>query len=455
MLLFVLPICACAFQALQPMRLSGVAQKMKSDIAFELPQMQKEEDAFQKNLPPKPTMPTAEEQEAELVCGIEGSPTVAVSGIFDDESRTDQFLLDCLHDQGAWGRIVAYAPDADRTKKVMMSRSARYSGLLDVLAVESLPEDRSPKNVAKCLAQTSGAKAWIAFGVAKSEVRAYLEAARSANFERIVVATEAARKAPTLLSGGGKMAGWQQQSKVGPSEKEFPELKWTVLDFEVTAFEDDVREGGPVAVNRVDQVASEEEPLKTIARNDAYRLAAEAFVVRPAAQKRLVVENGGLQSRAFLKELREEGFSRRGEVAKMINGSLETYKVYQAEVREAKDKWDTLKENPRNLQDELNMEKFLLYQRSKEQWQARRERQIAQKVRDVLTQDFKKKKWNEARAYTKEQWIEANWQDTAVAVAKDLGFYNDMATGNLTSAYAKPQYFSSVDGDPYDDRDFA
>ena len=97
--------------------------------------------------------------------GAEVGGTALVSGFLDCQDRTDQFVFDVLHKHGTWhtarsalggpatlsstralrhhspcwsppgvfDKIVAYSPDMAFAKKRLLSRSARYTGLLNIL----------------------------------------------------------------------------------------------------------------------------------------------------------------------------------------------------------------------------------------------------------------------------------------------------------------------------------
>jgi hypothetical protein len=51
------------------------------------------------------------------------------------QERTDQFVFDVLHAQGSWSKIVAFSHENAFAKKRLISRTSRYSGLLDILEV--------------------------------------------------------------------------------------------------------------------------------------------------------------------------------------------------------------------------------------------------------------------------------------------------------------------------------
>ena len=67
-----------------------------------------------------------------------------------------------------------------------------------------------------------------------------------------------------------------------------------------------------------------------ISRDDACRVVAEAFVLEPATKKRFVVSNGGEMSALYLRSLREQGFSRRAELGKLIQGDMAAFSELDA-----------------------------------------------------------------------------------------------------------------------------
>merc|ERR1712196_626717 len=199
-------------------------------------------------------------EEEELTKNIKGKPIMGVSGFFNDATRSDQRVLDVLHAQNVWGAIVAFSDDMVANKKRLMSRSARYSGLLGVLRFGEL----NSGDVATSL-ENAEVQAWLAFDVAPTEVGATLQAAiKAKTVERVVVA--ATGPVP------------DDQLKVVEGE----DIDWSVVSFDVAALVDDLPEGGPLAVDRDSQ-----DLASAISRDDACRVVAEAFVLEPATKKTL------------------------------------------------------------------------------------------------------------------------------------------------------------------------
>ena len=88
--------------------------------------------------------------------------TVMVSGLVKSKERTDQFIFDLLNNEEsafAFRKIVAFVDDVKFAKKRLLSRSARYTGLLDKLDfVEASSAGSLPS-----AEQLDGVKSWVAF----------------------------------------------------------------------------------------------------------------------------------------------------------------------------------------------------------------------------------------------------------------------------------------------------
>ena len=80
--------------------------------------------------------------------------TALVSGFLEAKERTDQFVFDLLHKHGAFTKIIAYNSDTSFAKKRLISRSARYSGLGNVLPLEgerrAIPRHLGVPGTARC-----------------------------------------------------------------------------------------------------------------------------------------------------------------------------------------------------------------------------------------------------------------------------------------------------------------
>eukprot|EP00980_Cylindrotheca_fusiformis_P026205 scaffold15514_cov129-Cylindrotheca_fusiformis.AAC.13 len=88
--------------------------------------------------------------------------TVLVSGLVRSKERTDQFVFDLLnHEESAFEfeKIIAFVDDVSFAKKRLLSRSARYTGLLDKLDfVQASAPGELPT-----MEQLGGVKSWVVY----------------------------------------------------------------------------------------------------------------------------------------------------------------------------------------------------------------------------------------------------------------------------------------------------
>lgn len=94
-----------------------------------------------------------------------------VSGLINAKDRTDQFIFDLLnHEDSAYEftKIIAFVDDSKFSKKRLLSRSARYTGLLDKLDfIQSNTIGALPT-----IEQLNGVKTWLAvIGVTETGVQ--------------------------------------------------------------------------------------------------------------------------------------------------------------------------------------------------------------------------------------------------------------------------------------------
>ena len=98
-------------------------------------------------------------QPVEARSNIDG--TVLVSGLVRSKERTDQFIFDLLnHEESAFEftKIVAFVDDVSFAKKRLLSRSARYTGLLNKLDFAQA----SSAGGLPSADQLDGVKSWVA-----------------------------------------------------------------------------------------------------------------------------------------------------------------------------------------------------------------------------------------------------------------------------------------------------
>jgi len=391
----------------------AVAEKEPTFKVYDIPSDKKKEAEDKVVVDPQA-------EEKELTKTIKGKPIMGVSGFFKDAARNDQHVLDLLHAQNVWGAIVSFSDDMVANKKRLMSRSARYSGLLGVLRFGEL----NSTDIVSSLEEAE-VQAWLAFDVAPNEVGATLSAAVQAKtVERVVVATT------------GPVPDDQLKAVEGE------DIDWSVVSFDVAALAEDLPEGGPLAVDRNSQ-----DLASAISRDDACRVVAEAFVLEPATKKRFVVSNGGEVSAAYLRSLREQGFSRRAELGKLIQGDMAAFEEAQKPKEEVVEQ-KTEEEKKAEAIDRAK-EYQELFAESRRLAAEQREQAIAAKAREWLSDQWKAKQWSTAAGIDTEAYIEENWAEGIKQASAILGYTKKNVQGmNIDNADDDD---SSSSSDGFDD----
>jgi len=393
------------------------AAKEPTFKVYDVPSDKKKEDEEDKVV----VDPQAEEKE--LTKTITGKPIMGVSGFFKDPARSDQHVLDLLHAQNVWGAIVSFSDDMVANKKRLVSRSARYSGLLGVLRFGEL----NSADVATSL-EDNEVQAWLAFDVAPNEVGATLAAAvKAKTVERVVVAST------------GPVPDDQLKAVEGE------DIDWSVVSFDVAALADDLPEGGPLAIDRDSQ-----DLASAISRDDACRVVAEAFVLEPATKKRFVVSNGGEVSAAYLRSLREQGFSRRAELGKLIQGDMAAFE----EAQKPKEEVVVEKTEEEKKAEAIDRAKEYedLFAESRKKAAEQREQAITAKAREWLSAQWKAKQWSTAAGIDTEAYIEENWAEGIKEASAILGYTKKNAQG-MNIDPDDDDSSSSSDDDDDDDKD--
>jgi len=244
--------------------------------------------------------------------------TALVSGMLETMERTDQFAFDTLHNFDCFEKIIAYSPSSSFAKKRLLGRSARYSGLLDVLDFA----EGSPEDLISADGPLKDVNSWLAFETNPLSVVANAKAAKDAgvkHFAMVVVGSADYSAAEEILKDS--------------------EVIYTFIT--LGEIDDQGKEGTPFLINYNFTDASE---LGKVTRDDAVRVAVESFVIPGASNVNFGIMPAGNSGKVYIKEIiREKGGSRRDEIAHLIDGGedvmskyLEKMEKLEAEYKEAK-----------------------------------------------------------------------------------------------------------------------
>lgn len=323
------------------------------------------------------TLETPPVKKSDLVSG-----KCVVTGFLEDSAVADQFVFDLLHKHEVFDSIVAVCPDPDSAKKRLMSRSARYTGLLDVL-------DFATSDAA--VPDLEGVNAWLAFGADTSAVEAQAEAAKGAGVKHLVVvaAAEGAvdfKGAAAVLEGSDTAFTFLQTGALGAG-----------------------KEGGGIVMTEGTDAAVPAGAILT--KEDAVRVACEAFVLPPAKNKAFALYAGPDEyALKYLKSVRGQGYDRAQEIGFLMTGG------YQDFVDEEKKKEAEEAEKEAGKNKEMTAEEKAAYD-------AKRKKDANDFVQELAEE--KKKKYEEQVLTVAERECDRAWLKQRYAKQQEEGVSSD------------------------------
>lgn len=248
------------------------------------------------------------------------SGTCLVSGWVNNKERTDQTIFDFINEEESafnFDKIVAFVDDAKFAKKRLISRSSRYSGLLDKL---DFVQAESPGALPTAdQLNEAGVKHWMVnAGSSLDTVIAVADLVKNTAVENVAILVTDAQ---TL-----------EDAKA--------------IDDAVKTF--DTTDGAPtftiVAVGAINETPEGQKPFDiqefgtedailpsnaTYSRDESLRVVAECFGLASSCNKAMVfteVDNVNATAFKLVKGLREGGYTRPQEIDHMITKGSEAYK---------------------------------------------------------------------------------------------------------------------------------
>jgi len=227
---------------------------------------------------------------------LAAAPLMAETVLVTDS--TDSFygsrsLFQSLFDHGDYSKVVAFSSSVVDAKKMVISRQARYSGLIDVL-------DFKEGGDAELAAALGDVSTWVAVNADEAALPAQVAAAGSAGVKRIFIHLNAADAAPgtadALKSALDACGATYTVMRTGSLSK--------------------TGAGGGLLVGDLDMPTCDEVPI-----DDAFRVLVEAIALPELAGGRLFslcpsVDNSQLRA------MRMSGCSRTEEVSALLKGVI-------------------------------------------------------------------------------------------------------------------------------------
>jgi len=196
-------------------------------------------------------------------------------------------IFNDLHDFGRYASITAVTDSVVEAKKILISRSGRYSGLLDVLGFH----EGAPSSAFK------PGDTWLALNPEQESLAAQIDAAAAAGVTRaFLLLSEALADEETL------------DAKLSASGMDYTVMRTGAMV--------DEGSGGGLKLGELNMPVCED-----VAREDVFRFVTEALTL-PEASKRsfsLCPSEGAVST---LKQMRLAGYERRDEVQMLLKGVI-------------------------------------------------------------------------------------------------------------------------------------
>lgn len=221
--------------------------------------------------------------------------------------------------QSIWSKVVLATKDTNAAKKKFLSRTARYSGLLNVLDFAEC--DLSSSDQLNSV--LNGASAWLAFDVPQPSIPSLCETALSNGIRRAIFTLELpdSRINDTMIpefitakesfaAAGAAFTGIRHPKVIDGNE----DNPYEIVNASIPCLEN------------------------TVERGVLARVVAELLRLEPAFNEECGVSSSGAFAAAYLNILRSSGLTRQQEVMKMFSGGLQrvaklTVDEYEAEQR--------------------------------------------------------------------------------------------------------------------------
>ena len=210
---------------------------------------------------------------------------------------TDSFyntrtVFQSLHTHGDFQKITAHSSSVANAKKMLLSREARYSGLIDVLEFSEQPLEETFK----------GSDVWLAMNADEAALPAQIESAKTAGVQRIFLMFASDGPTNTIVNVDSL------KSCLDGSGCEYTVMRVGKLEAKASG-------GGGLKLLDID-----EEECGELSRDDVFRFMTEAMTLSEA--------NGRIFSlcpspdASQLKEMRQAGCDRREEAQALLSGVI-------------------------------------------------------------------------------------------------------------------------------------
>jgi len=327
------------------------------------------------------------------------SGKVLVSGWANTKERSDQTVFDFLNDEESpfkWDNIIAFVNDEKAAKKRLLSRSARYTGLLNKLEfTQSETEGGLPT-----LAQLEGITSWVAsVGNDLEKIKEIANLCGQSQIESVSILME---ETNTLNPDAVKDA-------LSALDINAEKCKYTVVavgeigDYEEGSKPYGIRDfgtdGGIVA--------------GTYSRDESIRLVTTGLALNSGVNKAfsfVEVDTNSTEAK-LVKSLREAGYTRYQEIDHMITKGISAYEKAVADYKQKKyDLENPDPEEQARLLKEREEQDRLAWEKSEQEFEERKTQEIEETARAWAKREYFRKSMGGNMGMTEEEYIESVWE---------------------------------------------
>lgn len=340
--------------------------------------------------------------------GLDGK--ILVSGWVHTKERTDQAVFDLLNHEDAafkFQEIVAFVDDETFAKKRLLSRSARYSGLLDKLKFSQANE----KGGLPTIEQLSGIQNWLAHvevdpedpAKALETIKSIGQISSSAGLKNVAV----------LVSNSSHLtdiAGCVDAIRVLDSNS--GSVGFTVVS--VGELVDTPEGSRPYEISDFGTPDGVVSPGFKMSRDEGYRLVTECLALESGSNKALtfteVTDTKNNTAAMLIKGLREAGYSRPQEIHHMITAGVSNYtnaiNEYKQKVYEFENPDPEKVRAEKEEQDRKDKEAF---EKSQVEYEEKKKREIEEIGRSWAKREYFRKSMGGNMGMTEEEYVESVW----------------------------------------------
>lgn len=335
------------------------------------------------------------------------SGTVLVSGWVKTTDRSDQTVFDLLnHEDSAmrFDKIVAFVNDEKFAKKRLLSRSARYTGLLDKLSFEQAAEpDALPT-----AAQLEGVKHWVA-NVENGDL------AMVNDIASLCQGAEGLENVSILLSGAIGLDVSQTVASIQALDDTSDKCKFAIVAVGEIKEHQEGSKAYDIADLGTDGGVITEGQIYS--RDESLRMVTELLQLEAGSNKALTLtevastnttENIGAR---LVKGLREAGFTRPQEIDHMISKGIVAYD--EAVKKYKQEKWEKENPDPELLEKEAaerEKEAAIAWEKSEREFGERKTKEIEDTARAWAKREYFRKSMGGNMGMAEEEYVKSVWE---------------------------------------------